>query len=196
MRAWSNDNDGRMSERFDGSWRARSNIEHAARSRLDWMIKKHYLGKWPAVVPCKLVMTVDGQDRGLVVWAYPPRETMKRYGGLVWELARLWIEDAIPNNAETWLIGQAVKHVRREHPAVTSLVSYADPSADHTGTIYRASNWEADGKTDDERKTPRFDYLFDGKRYSRRGHLPDGAVFERVPRISKFRFVLRLKEQE
>ena len=181
-----------MSGEFDTDWRARSKVEHSTRARLAPMIAAHYLGKWPAVVPCKLAMVIDGHDRGMVVWAYPPRETMKRYGGMTWELARLWIDDGVPKNAETWLIGQAVRHIRKEHPQVKVLVSYADPSANHSGVIYRAANWTEDGMTDQERKTPRFDYLVDGVRYSRKSHVPNGANWERVPRVSKHRFVYRL----
>ena len=77
-----------------------------------------------------------------------------RDGGETWELARLWLEDSVPQNAETWLIAKAVKYIRQNLPAVKVLVSYADPSAGHRGTIYKAANWIADGRTDQERKTP------------------------------------------
>jgi len=80
------------------------------------------------------------------------------------------------------------------HPAVKVLVSYADPSAGHAGVIYRAANWTPDGRTDDERKTPRADYAdaVTGKLYSRRGHVPAGVTIKRVARVSKHRFVYRL----
>lgn len=119
---------------------------------------------------------------------------MKRYGGVTWELARLWIDDSVPANAETFLIARAVRFIRRNRPDVKALVSYADPSAEHSGTIYKAANWIADGRTDDERKTPRFDYAdaATGKRYSRRGHVPEGVEIQRIARVSKFRFFYRL----
>jgi len=47
--------------------------------------------------------------------------------------------------------------------------------------------------TDDERKTPRFDYEVEGKVYSRRAHVPAGATPARIPRRSKHRFVYHLK---
>lgn len=70
----------------------------------------------------------------------------------------------------------------------------ADPSAGHTGTIYRAANWRQDGMTDDERKSPRCDYvdLRTGKKYGRRGNMPPDAVVVRKPRVSKYRFMLAL----
>jgi len=160
------------------------------------MIKRHYLGKWPGVCVCCLALKRDGVSLGVIVFALPPRETSKRYGGETWELARLWIDNIVPANSETFLIGKAVKYIRKNHPQVKMLVSYADPSAGHSGVIYKAANWKPDGKTDQERKTPRFDYADadTGKKYSRRSHVPDGVKIVRVPRVSKYRFIYRISE--
>lgn len=158
------------------------------------MIRRHYIGKWPGVCVLILAMKRGPDVLGMVVFALPPRETSKRYGGETWELARLWLDDSVPQNAETWLIARAVRYIRQNHAAVKVLVSYADPSAGHAGTIYRAANWIPDGRTDDERKTPRFDYAdaATGKRYSRRGHVPEGVTIRRIARVSKHRFIYRL----
>lgn len=135
---------------------------------------------------------------GIIVYALPPRETTKRYGGETWELARLWIDDSVPKNAETYLIAQGTRFIQRHRKDVEMLVSYADPSVGHTGIIYKAANWISDGRTDQERKTPRFDYVDTrtGKHYSRQGHLPEGAIVAHVPRVSKFRYVYYLKDHE
>jgi len=136
----------------------------------------------------------DGKPIGMVVYAMPPREADKRYGGKTWELARLYLLDGIPANAETWLIGASIRYIKRHHPDVAGLLSYADPSAGHAGTIYKAANWTADGMTDQERKTPRFDYIDTrtGKKYGRRGNVPPDAVIGRIARVSKHRFFYRL----
>jgi hypothetical protein len=179
---------------FDASWRGRSRVGSCEKSALDGMIRQHYLGKWPAVVVCRHALYVDRIAMGCIVWALPPRETCKRYGGVTWELARLWVDDCIPKNVETWLISKAVKLIKREHSEVEVLVSYADPSMGHSGCVYRAANWESDGMTDQERKTSRSDYVDEtGKRYSRKGHVPAGVFVSRIPRVSKFRYVYRLK---
>lgn len=157
-------------------------------------LRAHYLGKRPGVVTLAMAMAEDWRTVGTIIYALPPPETAIRYGGLTWEMARLWIDDAVPTNGESWLIGQSVKYIRRHHPDVTTLVTYADPSQGHTGAIYKAANWQEDGRTDEGRKTPRFD-LQDaktGKRYGRRSHVPDGADTVRLPRVSKRRFVLKL----
>lgn len=118
---------------------------------------------------------------------------MKRYRvSLAWELARLFVLDSEPFNSETWFLARAIRYVKRNCPAVRMLVSYADPSVGHKGTIYKAANWKPDGRTDQERKTPRFDYKVGDKLYSRRAHVPAGAVITRVPRVSKFRYTYAL----
>jgi hypothetical protein len=158
------------------------------------MVLSHYIGRWPGV--CVLTLALKRVDAaiGVVVFALPPRETARRYGAVTWELARLWVDDRIPANAESYVIGRAIRYVRARHPEVGMLVSYADPSAGHTGAIYKATNWLADGMTDDERRSPRCDYAdaSTGKRYSRRSHLPPSAAILRVPRVSKYRFIYPL----
>ena len=182
---------------FDATWRANCVVERIGRAEANSMIERHYIGKWPGV--CTLILGMRRRDLfneflGVIVFALPPRETSKRYGGETWELARLWLDDSVPQNAETWLISKAVKYIRQNFSLVKVLVSYADPSAGHGGTIYKAANWVADGRTDEERKTPRFDYADanTGKRYSRRKHIPDGTIIKRIPRVSKHRFIYRL----
>ena len=179
---------------FDSCWRKSCTVRRCSIVDVDAFIKAHYLAKRPAIVLLCLVAERDGVPIGCIVYSAPPREADKRYGGKVWELARVYLLDEIPRNAETWLIGQSVRHIKRHHKDVQHLLSYADPSAGHSGTIYKAANWRLDGRTDDDRKTPRCDY-YDGrtgKKYGRRGNMPPDAVVVRRPRISKWRFTLAL----
>ena len=171
-------------------------VEPAVRRDVDGLIQKHYLHRWPGVTVCILGLLKEDESAyiGVIVFALPPRETAKRYGvNVAWELARLFIEDGTPKNTETWFMARAIAYVKRSRPDVELLISYADPSAGHAGTIYRAGNWISDGHTDQERKTPRFDYAVGDKLYSRRGHVPEGAAITRVPRISKHRFMARFR---
>lgn len=143
----------------------------------------HYLHRMPAVTPCALALMVDGWIRGALLWSIPPRES----GPGCWELSRLWCAEELPKNSESWFIAQAVQHVRRTHQSVRRLVSYADPAAGHSGTIYRAANWHYDGLTDSERKTPRFDYWANGRRLGRASH-GTGLLVEKRRRTPKHRF--------
>lgn len=180
--------------KFDSGWRSRCSVAPVSIRTVDNFIRAHYLSKRPAITLLTLVALESSTPIGCVVYSAPPRETETRYGGKTWELARLYLLDSIPCNAETWLIGQSVRFIARHHPYVRFLVSYADPSAGHAGTIYKAANWKSDGRTDEGRKTPRCDYVDSatGKKYGRRGNVPAGADIIRVPRGSKFRFVLKL----
>jgi hypothetical protein len=183
--------------KFNSHWRLRCSIRPCSITEIDLFIQAHYLRKRPAIVTLGLQAMDEENPIGCCVFALPPRETHKRYGGTTWELARLYLLDDIPRNAETWLIGQSIKWVRKYHPAVKTLVSYADPSAGHTGLIYKASNWIPDGQTDDERKTPRSDYYDErtGKKYGRRSHMPVDAIITRKPRQPKLRFYYPLEKQ-
>lgn len=184
-------------ERFDAAWRRACWIMPCRVQHVGGFLAAHYLGKRPAIVLLTLLMLKGrnpGTAVGCVVFSAPPREVCARYGGTTWELARLYLLDDVPKNAETWLIAQSVKYIKRSHPEVKHLVSYADPSAGHKGTIYRAGNWRSDGRTDDERKSPRCDYYdaTTGKKYGRRGNVPPSAVLIRKPRVSKYRFTMCL----
>lgn len=179
--------------RFDRSWRVRTTVQPCDKGTIDTCIKRHYLHKWPAVVVARFAIRLDGEVVGCVVFSLPPKQTFKRYGGLTWELARLWIDDCMPGNVETYCVSRALKWIRKNRRDVVAVVSYADPSAGHRGGIYIAGNWDVDGMTDDERKSPRCDYMANGVRYQRRSHVPPGADVQRVPRVSKHRFVMRMQ---
>ena len=58
----------------------------------------------------------------------------------VTELSRLVILDVTPNNAESFFIARCLNLLKTSKPYLWSVVSFADPSAGHVGTIYQASN--------------------------------------------------------
>jgi hypothetical protein len=48
-------------------------------------------------------------------------------------------------NFASWFISKSIKLISAHHKSVTSLVSFADMTHDHEGTIYKASNWDLVG---------------------------------------------------
>ena len=52
------------------------------------------------------------------------------------ELTRLWVEDDVPRNGESFLIGATLTKLNKE-----IVVSYADTARGHVGTVYQATNW-------------------------------------------------------
>ena len=92
-----------------------------------------------------LVFSVPVQEAAIPAWL---DGTSPRCGV---EIGRLVLKDCVPGNGETFMLGQAFRHLRAQLPAITGVLSYCDPvertDADgrvvkrgHVGTIYRAHN--------------------------------------------------------
>ena len=61
------------------------------------------------------------------------------------ELRRLCCIDDTPKNTESYFIGATLRWLKK-HTKIKVVVSYADAEHGHTGVIYRASNFEFEGK--------------------------------------------------
>ncbi len=61
-------------------------------------------------------------------------------------LSRLVVVPEVPTNAASFLIGRSVRAIRKSGKW-DCLLTYADEWQGHTGTIYRATNWEYLGLT-------------------------------------------------
>lgn len=54
------------------------------------------------------------------------------------ELTRLWSHDNMPKNTESKLIAESIKMLPSQYKLV---ISFADPTQGHVGTIYQATSW-------------------------------------------------------
>lgn len=54
------------------------------------------------------------------------------------ELTRMWSPDSMPRNTESRLISKSISMLPKE---IKLILSFADPSRNHTGTIYQATNF-------------------------------------------------------
>ncbi len=111
-------------------------------------------------------------------------------------LTRLWLSDELPGNSESMVLGRVARELRR-HTSVRFLLSYADPSRGHVGTIYQAANWLYTGLSE---PTPLYD-LRDGVRRHNRSlahalgtrsvsHLwSHGIEVSLVPQAGKHRYI-------
>jgi hypothetical protein len=106
------------------------------------VIAKHYLHR---KAPCTFAFGMfdgAGQIVGVVIYGVPASSTLlKGICGAeeaqnVYELTRLWVDDSVPRNGESWLIGATLKQLDRE-----IVVSYADSSQEHIGFVYQATNF-------------------------------------------------------
>jgi len=65
----------------------------------------------------------------------------------VLELRRLVLVDEAERNSESYVVGWALRWLKKHAPTVEVVVSYADPKYNHLGTIYRAANFTYRGVT-------------------------------------------------
>lgn len=126
---------------FNRSWRIDCVVKPVNRRKVDEMIKSHYIGKWPTNLLLVYGLYRKNKVLGVSTWSEPHKVITEVYGKNTLELSRLWIFDEVPRNAESFLIGRSIRHIRRNLPTITTLVTFADPEYGHKGTIYKAANW-------------------------------------------------------
>ena len=119
--------------------------------------KKHYAKTWTASSDIYAIYYKDGKHKffdddnlkliGCVVYGNPVgfrvvKSISEKLTDIdVLELKRLWIEDGYGKNIESYCIAQTLKMLKKDSPQTKVVISYADPSVNHKGIIYRASNW-------------------------------------------------------
>jgi len=112
------------------------------------IVENHYSKKWNAAFG-KLNFGIFKGDKLLGVAVFGNLmnpKSYKQYGGFlekenVLELNRMWISDELGKNAETILISSSFKIMKREHPHVKVIQTFADGRLG-VGTIYKASNFD------------------------------------------------------
>ena len=122
------------------------------KAALDIVIKNHYLHR---AAPCSKAFGIferggffGGILKGVVCYGVPAYNPIlksicgKEEMNNVYELTRLWIEDAVPKNGESFLISNSLKKLDKE-----IIISYADTTQNHLGIVYQASNWQYIGLT-------------------------------------------------
>lgn len=90
---------------------------------------------------------------GVLMFATPCSENVcssiygEEYKRSVIELHRLHILDITPKNTESWFISRALKLLKQDRPDIKAVISFADPTEGHAGTIYKATNAYYIGKS-------------------------------------------------
>jgi len=110
------------------------------------IVKNHYSHKWTS---CRYALGIfyDETIIGCLIYGFPVgRQVVKSISSMlnnkkVLELTRLWIKDGYGCNIESYAIGQSFKWLRENDRNIQVLISYADPSINHLGKIYQATNW-------------------------------------------------------
>lgn len=160
-------------------------IDQREASRL--VVERHYLHRRPPISHAFGLYSPDRRLVGAVTFGTPASRHLQVSAcppdpGLVLELNRLWVDDEMPRNSESWFVSRALKALP---PRL--VVSYADPVHGHYGYIYRALNFHYAGWTDMERKTPRFDYIpLDPSKHTREAFRTGYA--EKRRRVAKVKY--------
>lgn len=155
------------------------------------VVAKHYLHRRPPISHA-FGLYVGGKLMGVVTYGTPASRHLQMGAcpsdpSKVLELNRLWLDDELPPNSESWFVSRTLKMLP---PRI--VVSYADPVHGHLGYIYRALNFNYAGWTDMDRKTPRYDYIpMDPTKHSREafrgGKGLQGTAYRRR-RIAKVKY--------
>ena len=112
------------------------------------IVNNHYLHR-----KCQIIYSFGlfsyGGLKGVITYGNPPSPSLQK--GVcgpeetknVIELNRLWIDDNMPKNSESFLIASTLKMIEKE-----IVVSFADSEQGHLGVIYQATNWIYTGLSD------------------------------------------------
>ena len=123
-----------------GEWEVRQ-IPHAPAKAL--IEETHYTRSCPrTAIRCDgLFRSDDDQLLGAVLWL-PPTPPAARSVAVDWHgvasCSRLAIAPEVPLNGASFLLGRSMRTLERRW---STLLTYADTAREHTGAIYRATNW-------------------------------------------------------
>ena len=107
----------------------------------EWLLKKHYAKRKCQRMFCFGVF-IDGLLEGVVTYGMPPSPQVGRgflgedYRTKVIELNRLCVNERVPKNTASILVGRSLRHMKN-----WAVVSYADGAMGHVGYIYQATNF-------------------------------------------------------
>jgi hypothetical protein len=106
--------------------------------------KNHYLHSFPGGTKLAFgVLVVDRLQGALSLGAGPANTYSLVYKAQPADclvLTRLWLSDELPRNSESRVIAIVLRALK-QHTNIKFLVSYADPSQGHVGTVYQATGW-------------------------------------------------------
>lgn len=87
---------------------------------------------------------------GVTLWLPPTKVAAQSVDRERWQrvlaLSRMAAAPGVPKNACSFMLGHAVRAIRRDRRFV-ALVTYADESQGHDGHVYRAAGWTYVGRT-------------------------------------------------
>ncbi len=114
------------------------------------VLRKHYLGSLPGATQITLGVFLGPSLEGAVTLGCGPMNGHRLVEGASRDdylcLTRLWLSELLPKNSESRVLAIVARLLRR-YTEVKFLLSYADPSRGHVGTIYQAAGWTYVGRS-------------------------------------------------
>lgn len=105
------------------------------------LARHHYLGPLNSGGKLVVIGARCGEPVAAMIWRHPTSRRLPAFGTWL-ELSRWCLTPAAGENAGSRMHRWSVRLIHEHLPAVTTLVSYSDPSHGHTGALYRACNWQ------------------------------------------------------
>lgn len=138
-------------------------IENTLAQRI--VVENHYLHrKCSASYSFGIFDKDTDQILGCVVFGMPASRFVQKgicgndEADNVIELTRLWIDDCVGKNAESFLVSSGLKWLRANNVKQDIIVSFSDTGAGHYGCVYQASNFIYTGTNHIQK-----DWYVDGK---------------------------------
>ena len=110
------------------------------------LVRKHYLHSMPGGTQLSFGVFVGGCLMGAITLGVGPKLGHRLVEGATSRdcatlTRRLWLSDRLPSNAESRVIGVALRALTNRHTSLKFVLAYADPAAGHIGVIYQATGW-------------------------------------------------------
>ena len=157
---------------------------------MDIIVEKHYLKR---KCPCSIAfgLFIDSNNKtnlfdskelvGVIVFGKPASYTLcngiagNEESKNVIEFNRLWVDDKMPKNTESWFVSRALKQC-----GFDIVVSFADTEQGHIGYIYQATNWLYCGESKKQRyfRLKSDSINNGGTEYRRRERMPKAKIIE------------------
>lgn len=113
------------------------------------IIKNHYSHKVTKNSFLSFLVYYNEEVQGALQVGYGinPRKKGEYNPDEVREFDRMWLSDDMPKFSETITLSLLHNYLRKAHPEIKHLISYADTTVGNEGTIYKAANYRLLKKT-------------------------------------------------
>lgn len=121
-------------------------VEHIPSNNGKAFVKSHHYSHGIHNGPMCWGLFAGNKMIGVIAFATPCSENVRAsifgydHVDHITELHRLVIQDITPKNTESWFISRALKALKEYRPHTWGVVSFADQTQGHVGTIYQATN--------------------------------------------------------